>query len=319
MSPAFTITNFGGGAGVSGVGDTGILGSGEGTGVYGESASINGIGVDGHGAGQGVKGTAAGANSIGVSGIGHTGVVGTGEGGGVLGGPGVYGVSPEAGVRGFGDAYGVRGDSDSGGFSAGVYGTDSSSGVGVFGETSNSTAYALYGKSHGLGYAGYFDGNVHVQGTFSKSGGSFKIDHPLDPTGKYLSHSFVESPDMMNIYNGIAGLDATGTARVALPEWFDALNRDFRYQLTAMGTPQPGLYVADEIHENSFRIAGGAPGARVSWQVTGIRHDVWADAHRIPVEEAKPGEEQGTYLEPELFGEPAEKSVRSSKERRRGE
>lgn len=46
------------------------------------------------------------------------------------------------------------------------------------------------------------DGNVAVQNTLSKGGGSFKIDHPLDPENKYLYHSFVESPDMMNVYNG---------------------------------------------------------------------------------------------------------------------
>ena len=46
-------------------------------------------------------------------------------------------------------------------------------------------------------------GNLDVTGTISKGGGTFKIDHPLDPTNKYLYHSFVESPDMMNIYNGI--------------------------------------------------------------------------------------------------------------------
>src|SRR6185369_13917593 len=101
-----------------------------------------------------------------------------------------------------------------------------------YGETNNAAAYAVYGNSHGQGFAGYFSGDVNVQGTLSKSGGSFKIDHPLDPAHKYLSHSFVESPDMMNIYNGIATLDASGTATVTLPDWLDALNRDFRYQLT---------------------------------------------------------------------------------------
>ena len=45
-------------------------------------------------------------------------------------------------------------------------------------------------------------GNVDVIGTLSKGGGSFKIDHPLDPANKYLYHSFVESPDMKNMYDG---------------------------------------------------------------------------------------------------------------------
>ena len=141
-------------------------------------------------------------------------------------------------------------------------------------------------------------------GTISKGGGSFKIDHPLDPANEYLYHSFVESPDMMNIYNGIVILDKHGKAVVALPDYFEALNQDFRYQLTAIGAPGPKLYVAGEISGNKFSIAGGKPGAKVSWQVTGIRHDAYADAHRIRVEEEKTGKERGTYLHPELFNSP---------------
>ncbi|HMC58878.1 MAG TPA: hypothetical protein VKJ01_06790, partial [Candidatus Solibacter sp.] len=100
-------------------------------------------------------------------------------------------------------------------------------------------------------------GNVHITGNLSKGGGSFKIDHPLDPANKYLYHSFVESPDMMNIYNGVATLDARGAVWITLPDYFGALNRDFRYQLTSMGRPQPELYIAKEISGSRFRIAGG--------------------------------------------------------------
>jgi trimeric autotransporter adhesin len=155
-------------------------------------------------------------------------------------------------------------------------------------------------------------GNLSVSGTVSKGGGSFKIDDPIDPGGKYLSHSFVESPDMMNIYNGSVILDAKGEATVTMPAWFDALNRDFQYQLTAVGGPGPGLYVAEEVHENQFKVAGGKPGLKVSWQVTGVRHDAWAEAHRIPTEEEKPAAEQGHYMHPELFGAAAEKSIGSA-------
>src|SRR5262249_60204830 len=81
-------------------------------------------------------------------------------------------------------------------------------------------------------FAGVFDGDVLITGKLSKGSGSFKIDHPLDPANKYLSHSFVESPDMMNIYNGVVTTDANGDAQVQLPGYFEALNRDFRYQLT---------------------------------------------------------------------------------------
>lgn len=168
------------------------------------------------------------------------------------------------------------------------------------------------GKNDGDGTnkpAGVFSGDVQVTGTLSKGAGSFKIDHPLDPANKYLYHSFVESPDMMNIYNGVAFVDGSGTVVVELPDWFEVLNQDFRYQLTAIGAPQPHLYIAQEIMNNRFVIAGGVPGAKVSWQVTGIRHDPYAEAHRIPVEQEKSKRERGFYLHPELYNQPSNKSV----------
>lgn len=161
-----------------------------------------------------------------------------------------------------------------------------------FGSTEFGTVAALEVRGSGKPQvAATFVGNVSVAGTLTKSAGSFRIDHPLDPEGKYLSHSFVESPDMMNVYNGNATLDANGRATVELPEYFEALNRDFRYQLTAIGAPGPNLYIAEGVKGNRFRIAGGRPYAHVSWQVTGVRQDAYADAHRIRVEEDKPREE----------------------------
>ena len=91
-------------------------------------------------------------------------------------------------------------------------------------------------------------------------------------------------------------------AVVELPGWFEALNRDFRYQLTPIGGPGPELHVAEKIASNRFTIAGGKPGLEVSWQVTGVRQDAYANAHRIAVETPKPAALVGTYLHPELFG-----------------
>jgi len=159
------------------------------------------------------------------------------------------------------------------------------------------------------GHAGYFNGTVEVTGHLSKPAGSFKIDHPLDPENQYLYHSFVESPDMMNIYNGNAILDSQGEALIQLPDWFEALNRDFRYQLTAIGAPGPDLYIAVEVKEGRFQIAGGEPGLKVSWQVTGVRQDPYAEAHPIQVEEVKPAHERGTYLHPEAHGMPESKGL----------
>jgi hypothetical protein len=139
------------------------------------------------------------------------------------------------------------------------------------------------------------EGDVSIKGNLSKSGGTFRIDHPLDPANKYLNHSFVESPDMKNIYDGVVTLDVQGEAVVALPLWFDALNQDLRYQLTCIGGYAP-VYIAQEVQDNQFTIAGGVEGLKVSWQVTGVRQDAWAKDHRVPVEEFKPAEQRGTYL-----------------------
>jgi hypothetical protein len=153
-----------------------------------------------------------------------------------------------------------------------------------------------------------FFGNVEVTGTLSKGGGSFKIDHPLDPENKYLYHSFVESPDMMNVYNGNTITDENGEAVVALPEYFEALNKDFRYQLTVIGTFAQAI-IAKKISDNRFVIRTSAPTVEVSWQVTGIRQDGWANKHRIQVEEQKSARERGFYVHPEAFDQPEERRI----------
>jgi hypothetical protein len=136
----------------------------------------------------------------------------------------------------------------------------------------------------------------------------FRIDDPVDPANKYLYHSSVESSDMMNIYSGTALLDRNGEAEVQLPRWLEALNRDFRYQLTCIGGFAP-VYVAQEIIGNRFRISGGRPGLKISWQVTGIRHDPYAESHPSPVEVEKPAGERGHYLNPSLSGASSDKIV----------
>jgi len=215
-------------------------------------------------------------------------------------GAGVQGLSLSAtggaGVLGFGRD-GVLGQ----GQRWGVYGTNNAGTA--WGYLAGSTV-GVYGNAGGVGTnsAGVFDGNVTVNGTLSKSAGSFKIDHPLDPANKYLYHSFVESPDMMNVYNGNVTLDARGEAVVELPRYFEALNSDYRYQLTAIGAPGPNLYIAQKIFGNHFKIAGGQPGMEVSWQATGIRQDAFAKSHRIIPEVEKGGKERGKYLHPKEHG-----------------
>ena len=196
----------------------------------------------------------------------------------------------------------------------GVYATawyGLSTNYGVYGYGfGGTTAYGLYG--HALGattnWAGYFQGNVNVTGVLSKAGGTFRIDHPLDPENKLLQHSFVESPDMMNIYNGNVVTDAAGLAKVVMPEYFEALNRDFRYQLTVIGVFAQAI-VREKMDGNAFVIQTSQPNVEVSWQVTGVRQDPWAEANRVVPELDKSPAERGTYLHPEAYGQPAHRGV----------
>ncbi|MCC7438080.1 MAG: hypothetical protein IT211_06235, partial [Armatimonadetes bacterium] len=206
--------------------------------------------------------------------------------------------------------YGVRGFNTKNGI--GVLGQSGiSGGTGVAGRFENvnaaNTSDALQVATNSTGNAARFTGNVvvtgnlTVSGTVAKGGGTFKIDHPLDPKNKYLYHSFVESDEMMNIYNGNITLNSEGQATVTMPAWFQALNTEFRYQLTCIGGFAQ-VYVAEEMQGNQFTIAGGKPGMKVSWQVTGVRNDPFAQKYRVEVEVEKPAAERGNYLHPEAYG-----------------
>lgn len=199
--------------------------------------------------------------------------------------------------------------------SVGVFGlgqsqsSTSGTSVGVFASAAGGSAnYGLYSTYSGSGLAGYFNGAVQVNGSLSKSSGTFKIDHPLDPANKYLYHSFVESPDMMNVYNGNIITDAAGVAEVTLPDYFEALNKDFRYQLTVIGTFAQAI-VAEKVQGNKFVIKTSEPNVEVSWQVTGIRQDKYAEAHRVVPEVEKEEKFKGYYLHPVEHGKPASMSI----------
>jgi len=165
------------------------------------------------------------------------------------------------------------------------------------------TKYGIFASASGgsTNYAGYFDGNVHVAGTLSKSGGTFKIDHPQDPANKYLTHSFIESPDMMNVYNGNITTDAQGNAVVKLPGYFEAENIDFKYQLTVIGQFAQAI-IGNKVNNNSFVVRTDKPNVEVSWQVTGVRNDKWAQKNRVVPEMLKESRNRGKYLNPDVFG-----------------
>ncbi len=335
----FTTSNGDFAAGVSG---TASATSGQVYGVVGvsNSTAIGAAAVDGYepatsGQVYGVFGSTTSATN-GAAGVAGNANATTGQVTGVAGtsvstsGTGVFGNATAA----TGDTFGVFGQTASpsgigtsgyasatNGIAIGVEGlTNSPAGAGAaFTNLAGGTSLVIIGN--GANYKqifnvdasgnGFFAGNLNVTGKLTKGSGSFKIDHPLDPGNKYLSHSFVESPDMMNVYNGNVITDRHGFATVLLPDYFEALNGDFRYQLTVMGKFAQAI-VAKEIANNRFIIQTSKPGVKVSWQVTGIRHDAYANAYRIPTEEDKPAAEQGYYLHPEVFGQPTSKSIQAA-------
>ena len=159
-----------------------------------------------------------------------------------------------------------------------------------------------YGGLYLTGNVKFLGDLVVVVGNITKGAGTFEIDDPIDPPNKILYHSFVESSDAMNIYDGIATLDQNGEATIQLPDYFDVLNQSPRYQYFPMHQPMPNLYVMPE-HDNSFMLKGGKPGGKVSWQITGIRHDPYILKHPIVTEVLKNSQtlvDKGVCLFPPL-------------------
>lgn len=252
-----------------------------------------GVRVDGGEAGDGVR--ADGGDSLNF--IGGDGVTATGGGSnGNLGGRGVVGRGGDSFSSNGGDGVVAEAGNGGGAGNSGGTGIQASGGVGLGGATD--------------GPAGRFFGDVEVTGDLNVTGTkNFKIDHPLDPENKYLYHAAVESAEVLNLYSGNATLDAKGEAVVHLPEWFQAINRDFRYSLTPIGAPASGLYVALEITNSHFKIAGGTAGMKVSWQVTAVRSDRALLKQPFKAEKDKPERERGTYLNPEAYGHADERGI----------
>jgi hypothetical protein len=132
-----------------------------------------------------------------------------------------------------------------------------------------------------------------IFGTLSATIKNFRIDDPLDPTNKWLYHSTVESSQMTNLYDGNVRTDVRGFATVQLPRWFQALNRDFKYQLTIVGHSFAQAVVWKELANNRFTIRTNQPRVEVSWQVTGVRHDAYAVQHPLQVEVPKGPADRG--------------------------
>ena len=202
------------------------------------------------------------------------------------------------------DGYGVVGRNTRYGSFGGLgYST-----FGVYAESTGPYAYAIFATG-----AGYFSEDVNIGGNLNVSGTkNFRIDHPFDPTGSYLVHAAVESSEVLNQYSGTANLDEDGTVRIELESWFGAINTDLRYQLTAIGAAAPNLHISREVVDNSFEIAGGSPGLKVSWQITARRNDAYLQHHPFEVEVPKTGVESGTYLCPECHDQPESASTETA-------
>jgi hypothetical protein len=218
-----------------------------------------------------------------------------------------------------GDFYGGGGDAGAGNGVSGTGGNVLNSasitaGVGGYFLGGGPNGDGIYSapSSGGTGAAATLDGDVNVTGTLNAASKNFRIDDPVDPANKYLYHTSVESSEMINVYTGNVILGAAGSGEVKLPRWFEALNTDFRYQLTPIGAPG-NLYISKEIQKGSFEIAGGTPGMKVSWTVTAVRHDAYALAHPTSTEVEKTATERGHYLHPELYGHPAEEGIAARK------
>lgn len=159
------------------------------------------------------------------------------------------------------------------------------------------------GGGTGANIAIFATGNTDATGTKS-----FAIDHPLDPANSILKHYSEEGPEPYNTYRGNVKLDSRGEAWVTLPAYFGEINRDLTYQLTCVGG-FANVYVATEVQNNRFKIAGGRSGMKVSWAVTGVRNDAYVRHYGFKAETKKAPSQRGFYLTPEAYGLPQSKSV----------
>lgn len=197
--------------------------------------------------------------------------------------------------------------------------------TGILGQSASDTGKGVYGLANavtGINYGVYGEAvssngfALWAQGDTGASGNkSFVIDHPLDPANKILKHFCSEGPEPLNVYSGNAVTDAQGYATIRLPDYFEAINRDFRYQLTVINEENSDDFVlamvVREIRNNQFVLRTSKPGVKVSWEVKARRNDNWVRERGAEAEMEKPAELKGRYINPEFFGQPKEKGIGS--------
>lgn len=290
-------------------------------GVYGKAVSANGFGVfsEGNMKATGViSGDGSGLTNLSGSSIvaplvistgGTNAITGVANGDGAFGIAGYVNASNSAGVYGHSSAIG----------SVGVHGQHTGTGYG--GKFASGATGALFqaptigGYGHGTyGLTGETTAGggsgVHAVGNISATGTKpFRIDHPFDPTNKYLMHYASESPFPQNFYNGNVTTDGRGYGWVDLPDYFDEINTNLKYQLTVMDDGEEFVLVkvTKKVENGRFQIRTSKPNVEVSWRIDADRNDRYVKAYRPADVVEKPVTERGTYQQPELYNQPAEK------------
>jgi hypothetical protein len=286
------------------VGDHAVNGySDSGVGVYGSDVD-DGTGVEGVSIGGGV-GVSGASNATGlVSYFPGAGGTFTGTEAGILSQsedantPGVLASSNGSALFTFGANEGVVGN---GSFS------------GVTGLGDGAMSIGVLGSNIGPGAMAAVFANGDLTATGVKP---FTIDHPLDPENKILKHFSIESDEVLNVYRGTTVFDMNGEATIELPEYFASINVNYSYQLTAVGAAMPNIYVAEEVSNNSFVVAGGMTGKKVSWTVFANRNDAYvkANPNRIKSEQNKTGNLIGKYLDHKSWNQTNSKAYFELKE-----
>jgi hypothetical protein len=195
------------------------------------------------------------------------------------------------------------------GVDAVVYGSESKA-ISGFSSANTGTTYGIYGQVNvaSSGFGVYSNGDMGASGLKP-----FRIDHPDDPTNKYLLHYSSESPMPQNFYVGNVTTNDQGVAWVTLPPYFAQINTNFKYQLTVVDDTLSPTFVqvkiGRKIRGNRFMVMSSAPRVEVSWRVDTDRNDRHVQMKRPLDVVAKVGREKGTYQQPELYHAPAQMGV----------
>ncbi len=180
-------------------------------------------------------------------------------------------------------------------------------GIGVRGQST---------PSAGWGFGVYGEGNfygVFSQGDLGASGvKTFIIDHPLEPETKSLKHFSIESNEVLNIYRGVGKFDNNGNCIIQLPDYYNSINIEESYNLTAIGKAMPNIFISKKINsEGKFEISGGIKGYEVSWSVYAKRNDKYVQNHPEKTKDVitKKQYQKGKFWDPISWNKEKDKGI----------